>query len=170
MLDLQLALPSPATLAGDGGGTGRSRYRRTRGREVPTIRRIAPRGRRGYFAGMATTVPPPLGDTEDVERAQASLRDAGVEYCLSRLRRRPRRAEGEGRADRPLRADDAAAPSSSPAPRSTGSARRPADDELSLRPDLDAITILPWQPRRRVGARLPAPPRRAVPDVQPRRC
>src|SRR5437763_16542315 len=84
-------------------------------------------------------MPPGPGE---VERTQASLRDAGVEYCLSAY------------------VDVHGVPKAKAVPIAhfarmmdgselfTGAAidglgQTPADDELSLRPDLGAITVLP---------------------------
>jgi glutamine synthetase len=83
--------------------------------------------------------------SEERVRAHESLRDAGVEYCLSAY------------------VDVHGVPKAKSVPIDhfgrmmdgselfTGAAidglgQSPSDDELSLRPDLDAITILPWQP------------------------
>jgi glutamine synthetase len=93
---------------------------------------------------MDSAVSSPLAPApEDVERTHASLRDAGVAYCLSAY------------------VDVHGVPKAKAVPIEhfarmvdgselfTGAAidglgQTPADDELSLRPDLDAITILPW--------------------------
>src|SRR5437588_5950615 len=85
-----------------------------------------------------------LAPPGEIERAQAALREAGVEYCLSAY------------------VDVHGVPKAKAVPIEhfrrmmdgselfTGAAidglgQSPADDELSLRPDLGAITVLPWQ-------------------------
>ena len=82
--------------------------------------------------------------TEEVERAQATLRDAGVEYCLSAYvdvhgvpKAKSVPIEHFGRMVGGSELFTGAA--------IDGLGQTPADDELSLRPDLDALTILPWQ-------------------------
>jgi glutamine synthetase len=87
----------------------------------------------------------PAPAEDEIERRQASLREAGVEYCLSAY------------------VDVHGVPKAKAVPIAhfprmmggselfTGAAidglgQSPADDELSLQPDLEAITILPWQP------------------------
>ena len=85
-----------------------------------------------------------LAPPGEIERAQAALREAGVEYCLSAY------------------VDVHGVPKAKAVPIAhfarmmdgselfTGAAidglgQTPADDELSLRPDLGAITVLPWE-------------------------
>lgn len=80
----------------------------------------------------------------DVERAQAALRDAGVEYCLSAY------VDVHGVPKAKSVPIDHFGRMAGGSELFTGAAidglgQTPADDELSLRPDLDAITILPWQ-------------------------
>jgi len=82
---------------------------------------------------------------DEVERVQASLRDAGVEYCLSAY------VDVHGVPKAKAVPIDHFARMMDGSELFTGAAidglgQSPADDELSLRPDLDAITILPWQP------------------------
>jgi glutamine synthetase len=45
-----------------------------------------------------------------------------------------------------------------------GVGQAPQDDELSVHPDLEAVTRLPWMPG---GAGFPVLPRRALSHVQP---
>jgi glutamine synthetase len=91
-----------------------------------------------------TISPSLIAAAAEVERAQAALRDAGVEYCLSayvdvhgvpKAKSVPIDHFGRMVAGSELFTGAAI----------DGLGQTPADDELSLRPDLDAITILPWQ-------------------------
>jgi glutamine synthetase len=80
----------------------------------------------------------------DVEHTQAALREAGVEYCLSAY------VDVHGVPKAKSVPIDHFGRMAGGSELFTGAAidglgQTPADDELSLRPDLDAITILPWQ-------------------------
>ena len=82
---------------------------------------------------------------DEIERAHASLLKAGVEYCLSAY------VDVHGVPKAKAVPIDHFARMMSGSELFTGAAidglgQGPSDDELSLHPDLDAITILPWQP------------------------
>src|SRR4051794_3458087 len=95
---------------------------------------------------MATTLSSPAAPAPDeVARAEASLRQAGVEYCLSAY------VDVHGVPKAKSVPIDHFGRMMTGSELFTGAAidglgQTPADDELSLRPDLGAITILPWQP------------------------
>src|SRR5262249_10931799 len=79
-----------------------------------------------------------------VQSAQASLREAGVEYCLSAyvdVHGGPKaKAVPLDHFERMVAGSELFTGAAI-----DGLGQTPADDELSLRPDLDAITVLPWQ-------------------------
>ena len=95
---------------------------------------------------MAATVSPLASPAPDeIERAHASLRESGVDYCLSAY------VDVHGVPKAKAVPIDHFARMMAGSELFTGAAidglgQAPSDDELSLRPDLDAITILPWQP------------------------
>lgn len=81
---------------------------------------------------------------DDSERTSESLRDAGVEFCLSAY------VDVHGIPKAKAVPIDHFAEMMDGSELFTGAAidglgQSPSDDELSLRPDLGAITILPWQ-------------------------
>jgi glutamine synthetase len=93
----------------------------------------------------ATVSSPPAPSAEDVERTQAHLREAGVAYCLSAY------VDVHGVPKAKAVPIEHFARMMDGSELFTGAAidglgQTPADDELSLRPDLDAVTILPWMP------------------------
>src|SRR3954454_1997053 len=94
-------------------------------------------------AAVVTGDPPASPD--EIQRTQSALRDAGVEYCLSAYVD----VHGVPKAKAvPLEhfARMAAGSELFTGAAIDGLGQTPADDELSLRPDLGALTILPWQP------------------------
>src|SRR5947209_20544216 len=94
---------------------------------------------------VAPEPPPALPVPDDLELAEATLREAGVRYCLSAY------VDVHGVPKAKAVPIDHFRRMMSGSELFTGAAidglgQTPADDELSLRPDLHAITILPWQP------------------------
>jgi glutamine synthetase len=82
---------------------------------------------------------------DEIERTHAALREAGVEFCLSSY------VDVHGVPKAKAVPIDHFAGMMDGSELFTGAAidglgQSPSDDELSLRPDLEAITILPWQP------------------------
>ena len=91
-----------------------------------------------------TISPAVLLAPDEIERAQAALREAGVEYCLSAY------VDVHGVPKAKSVPIDHFARMMGGSELFTGAAidglgQGPADDELALVPDVDAITILPWQ-------------------------
>ena len=96
----------------------------------------------GEVLAVSATAAPP---SDEVERVQASLRDAGVRYCLSAY------VDVHGVPKAKAVPIDHFARMAAGSELFTGAAidglgQSPADDELSLRPDLGAIAVLPWEP------------------------
>jgi glutamine synthetase len=94
---------------------------------------------------VAPEPPPALPVPDDLELTEATLREAGVRYCLSAY------VDVHGVPKAKAVPIDHFGRMMSGSELFTGAAidglgQTPADDELSLRPDLHAITILPWQP------------------------
>jgi glutamine synthetase len=94
---------------------------------------------------MATLVEPQTNDLASLEAKREELRREGVEYCLSAY------VDVHGVAKAKAVPIDHFVSMMRGSELFTGAAidglgQEPSDDELSLWPDLDAITILPWEP------------------------
>jgi glutamine synthetase len=95
--------------------------------------------------GMATVVERETYDLAPLEAKREELRSQGVEYCLSAY------VDVHGVAKAKAVPIDHFVSMMRGSELFTGAAidglgQEPSDDELSLWPDLDAITILPWEP------------------------
>src|ERR671923_955391 len=96
-------------------------------------------------SGMATVVERETYDLAPLEAKREELRSQGVEYCLSAY------VDVHGVAKAKAVPIDHFVSMMRGSELFTGAAidglgQEPSDDELSLWPDLDAITILPWEP------------------------
>ena len=94
---------------------------------------------------MATAIGAATEDLERLRGKQESLADAGVEYCLAAY------VDVHGIAKAKAVPIEHFVAMMNGSELFTGAAldglgQEPSDDELSVRPDLDAIRILPWEP------------------------
>jgi glutamine synthetase len=94
---------------------------------------------------MATAIEPGTQELDGLRRKQQSLQEAGVEYCLAAY------VDVHGIPKCKAVPIDHFVAMMQGSELFTGAAldglgQEPSDDELAVRPDLDAITILPWQP------------------------